>query len=171
MFREKTTMRGSLSAVVLGALAAISACARTPLAPVRPEAPTREAVIHDLRDGQLVRLAGPELARREGRLLEVGRSELVLATDAQPVRVPAAKVDSVWVRGRATGTGALVGGVVGALAGVGAGLVISQVFCNNSDCDAGGEAVLGLGVGGLAGGALLGALVGSAFPKWRLRFP
>jgi hypothetical protein len=140
--------------------------------PVRPEVAKREAVIQTLRDSQWVRLVSPAFARREGQLLEVSSRELVLARHAQRVRVPAADIDSLWVRGRATKTGALVGGLVGALAGVGAGLFISQVICNNPDCDADDAAVvLSLGAGGVAGGALVGALIGSAVPKWHLRFP
>jgi hypothetical protein len=138
----------------------------------RPEVAKREAVIQTLRDSQWVRLVSPALARREGQLLVVNSSELVLARHAQPLRVPAADIDSLWVRGRATKTGALLGGLVGAVAGVGAGLFISQVICSTQDCGVDDAApVLGLGAGGLAGGALVGALIGSAVPKWRLRFP
>jgi hypothetical protein len=105
----------------------------------------------------------------------LGLFVLVLAppvTAQLPTSVPAADIDSLWVRGRATKTGALLGGLVGAVAGVGAGLFISQVICSTQDCGVDDAApVLGLGAGGLAGGALVGALIGSAVPKWRLRFP
>ena len=77
-------------------------------------------------------------------------------------------VDSLWVRGRATKTGAIVGAVV---VGVPAAVFWAEVcaLITESDCTAWG-AVAGLTAGTAGVGALLGAAVGTAFPRWHLRY-
>ena len=60
------------------------------------------------------------------------------------------------------GTGALIGLVAGAAAGVGAGLIAcADDYCVQSGGDYTGWAVAGLGAGGALVGAGIGALVGS----------
>jgi hypothetical protein len=59
----------------------ISAAAQAP-----GDSAGREAAIEKLLEGQLVRLAGADLGRREGRLLERGATELVLASDSGPLQ-------------------------------------------------------------------------------------
>jgi len=82
--------------------------------------------------------------------------------------IQAETVDSLWVRGRATKTGALVGAVVvGVPAAVFWAAVCSAIA--ESECTAWG-AVAGLTVGTAGIGALLGAGVGTAFPRWQLRY-
>jgi hypothetical protein len=64
----------------------------------------------------------------------------------------------------------IVGGIVGAGAGVLLGLfanALCEYDCNDS---AAGDAALGALVVG-AGGAALGALVGAAIPRWQRRAP
>jgi hypothetical protein len=97
---------------------------------------------------------------------------LVLAGDAGLSRIDHLEIDRLWVRGRATKQGAIIGGITGLLAGIGMGLFIGEVICNNEDCNADtGAAVVALGVGGGLLGAGGGALIGSTIAKWHLRFP
>ena len=77
-------------------------------------------------------------------------------------------VDSLWVRGRATKTGAIVGAVV---VGVPAA-VFWTGLCSlilESDCTLWG-AVAGLTAASAGVGALVGAGIGTAFPRWHLRY-
>jgi hypothetical protein len=133
----------------------------------------REATIRSLRDSQVVRLVAPGLGRRAGRILQHSDTHLVLARAGEPLRVASATIDSLWIRGGATTKkGAIVGGLIGGVAGVGLGLLVSQGLCNDSDCDTNdAEVILGLGLGGLSAGTLVGALIGSAIPKWHRRLP
>jgi opacity protein-like surface antigen len=100
----------------------------------------------------------------EGRYVTTTDGDVVL--DEPAMRIPAASIRKVWVRGRATTTGAVIGGIVvglsSALLGAAAG-----AFCE-SDCRdgvvyeyAGIGFVIGAGLGTLTGG-----LIGASFPKW-----
>ena len=82
--------------------------------------------------------------------------------------IPAETVDSLWVRGRATKTGAIVGAVVvGAPAAVFWTAVCSVIL--EHDCDEWGV-VAGLTAASAGVGALVGAGIGTAFPRWHLRY-
>ena len=104
--------------VLLTITAAATSLARAP--PTRPRGnpdPT-------LTDSQWVRLPTPELRRAEGRLLTQGQSEVVITDGSRPVHVPMAAVDTLWTRGRSSGTGALVGAIL--FAGLGVVLATSS---------------------------------------------
>lgn len=109
--------------------------------------------------------------RVTGRLVALSAGAAQIAEVAGLRSVSLAEVDSVWVRGRATKTGMLVGAVTGAIAtGIFVGLVVSavcEVDCENAGLEGG---LVGFGIGAV-GGALVGAAIGAAIPKWRLRFP
>lgn len=96
---------------------------------------------------------------------------MFVGPDQPSVAVPVAGIDSLWVRGRATGFGARVGAFVGGVGLAAGAVVLSSVldeYGNCTDCvlaGFGGAAV------GAAGGALVGALIGSLCPKWHRRFP
>jgi hypothetical protein len=100
----------------------------------------------------------------EGRYVATTYGNVVL--DEPAIRIPAASIQKVWIRGRATKTGAIIGGIVvgvsSALLGAAAG-----AFCE-SDCgdfDVYRYGAIGFATG--AGmGALTGGIVGAAFPKW-----
>lgn len=49
-----------------------------------------------------------------GRVLARAGTELVLDIEPRPLRVPATSIDTLWTRAKATGTGALIGGLLGA---------------------------------------------------------
>lgn len=109
--------------------------------------------------------------RVTGRLVALSAGAAQIEAVAGLRSVALAEVDSVWVRGRATRTGMLVGAVTGAIAtGIFVGLVVSavcEVDCENAGLEGG---LVGFGIGAV-GGALVGAAIGAAIPKWRLRFP
>jgi hypothetical protein len=135
------------------------------------EAQTAEAALSPEATKQSVVRLRTEGTRVTGRLLALGRGTANLETSAGTRQVNLGAVDSVWVRHRAIGTGALLGGIVGGISGaLFLGAVVAAAC--ESDCDnawlEGGLAGLGLGT---AGGALVGAAIGAAIPKWRLRFP
>ena len=119
--------------------------------------------------GKVVRLRADQ-ARFTGRLLSAERGVATLDT-GQGTRVVALQgIDTVWVRNRAWKAGAIVGGAMGMVAlGVFTGLVV-HATCETSDCGTAAAALAGGGIG-LAGGALLGAAIGAAFPRWSRRFP
>jgi hypothetical protein len=80
-------------------------------------------------------------------------------------------VTRIQVRGRASGTGALVGALVGFAGGLAAGLGASASLCGDGlGCGnaGGGTAVVTLASTGL--GALLGALIGATIGRWRTVF-
>ena len=128
----------------------------------------RQEMFESLKDSQWVRLAGPGLSRREGRVLEVTRTEIVLSPEPQPLRVPATSIDTLWTRGHSAVRGGIVGGLLlGAL-----GAVVGASIGEEGDDDYNpGFGALVLGGGGAVGGGLLGVLVGSGIPRWRRQYP
>lgn len=118
-----------------------------------------------LRAGQTVRVRLADGQRFEARLVSVDSSPLTLRfVEPHPV-VPITAIDSLWLRRRATGRGAVIGGIV---AGVGSFAFLS-VMCravSEGECQEWG-AVTGLSLLGAGGGALLGAGIGSLIPRWQ----
>ena len=117
----------------------------------------------------LVRLRS-EGARLTGRLIAVGGGVATVETETGRRGVSLSGVDTVWVRGRAAGTGAVVGGIAGAVGlGIFTALVV-DAMCETDDCETAGAGLVGGLIGG-AGGALLGAGIGALIPKWKRRWP
>ena len=137
-----------------------------PLSAAAQTGPVRQPVMESLRDSQWVRLAVSDLGRREGRLLERGESELVLAMAAEPLRIPATTVDTLWTRGTSWKQGAIVGAVVG----LGLGVAAAASGFGEEDVD---QTALWLGLTGIgtAGGAIVGTLFGAAIPRWSRKYP
>ena len=105
-----------------------------------------------------------------GRLIAVGGGVATLDTEAGRRAVSLPGVDTAWVRGRAAGTGAMIGGIAGAV-GFGVFLaVVVDAMCETDDCETVGAGFVGGLIGG-AGGALLGAGIGALIPKWKRRWP
>ena len=131
----------------------------------------RQTAFNSLADSQWVRLKVPHVAgRSEGRLLERTSDHLVLSGDPQPLQVPATTIDTLWTRGNAGMTGAIVGGLV--LGTLGAALRAAYAGgTTGNDSPPTGEAMLIVGGVGLAGGALLGGLIGLAIPTWHRQYP
>ncbi len=103
-----------------------------------------------------------------GTYQRFGAGELVMVRDSTAERLRLDRVTGLWVRGRATKIGAIVGGVAGVAAGAVLGLIVAGVC--EIDCP---TQTTGLVVGGLLGGAAglgAGAIVGAAIPRWKRVF-
>lgn len=126
----------------------------------------RLAAFKSLQAGSTIRVSVREIGLRTGKVLATGDSALTL-DGAGPVAY--ARIDSVWIRRDHATTGFLIGSVVGALASI---AVVSGHHCGDlgqvTSCIA-SATFEGLGIT-LAGG-LVGALVGSAAPSWKPRYP
>jgi hypothetical protein len=84
------------------------------------ESVERQTAFESLADSQWIRLAVQDVGRHEGRLLERTSEVALLSAEAEPLRVPATTIDTLWTRGTAVKTGA----IVGALTGLGLGVVV-----------------------------------------------
>jgi hypothetical protein len=78
-------------------------------------------------------------------------------------------VDTLWVRGHATVTGAIVGAAIAAPITFGLMAWTCEFVSEGSGCDQYGLVTL-LALGGGAAGALVGGAIGYLVPKWRLRY-
>ena len=127
-----------------------------------------------LKPGTTVRIDGETLGRIEGRFLRATPDSGVVVLQAAERGVPVAAITSLWERGKATKTGAIVGGVVGAAA-LGTLASVGCSIARSDDGKVGNEdqfadcAVLGALLG-LVGGGALGTGVGALIPKWHLRY-
>jgi hypothetical protein len=134
---------------------------RVPAPVLPPEAPIR------------VESAG--LGRVEGRFERYAGDTLILrGADGTRTGIPVSAISTVRVRGHATKTGAIVGGVTGALAtgflaGALCGLAHNEDGIVGNEGFDGGCAAVGAGVGALAGGGI-GAGIGALILKWRVRY-
>ena len=136
----------------------------TPLSSAAAQQVTeRQAAFESLADSQASHVAG----RNEGRLLQRGPDHVVLSADPQPLRVAATTIDTLWTRGNAGVTGAIVGGLLLGTLGAALGAAYPE---ESTDATRGEVMPLAIGVG-LAGGAVLGGLIGLAIPKWQRRYP
>jgi hypothetical protein len=135
------------------------------------QASTPEAVLAALvRRGPVVRLRTDQ-ARMTGKLLAAGNGVATLQAAGATRIVALSAVDTVWVRGRAVVTGAIVGGAAGMVALGALTSVLASGLCESDCSNAGTEGALIGGAVGLGGGALLGAAIGAAIPRWKRRFP
>ena len=157
-------MRTPLLAALLSA-----PIAWTPLSGATAQQVTdRQTAFESLADSQWVRLKVSHVAgRNEGRLLQRGPDHVVLSADPQPLRVAATTIDTLWTRGNAGVTGAIVGGLLLGTLGAALGAAYPE---ESTDATRGEVMPLAIGVG-LAGGAVLGGLIGLAIPKWQRRYP
>jgi hypothetical protein len=120
-----------------------------------------------LEPGQTVQIktvGGSRFATRLGD----GESDSLRFAHAE-IPFEAARVDSLWVRGRATVTGMIVGAAVAGPITFGLFAWVCEIVSEGTGCDEWGL-VTELGLSGAAAGALVGAGIGSLVPKWRLRY-
>ena len=131
-------------------------------------ASTRAAgALAGLESGQHVRIRTNEDGLVEGQVLSTSESFVTIRSAGSATKIPAASVDSLWVRSAHAGRGALVGG---ATLGLGFGALAASVCPRECDISSGTAFVRG-GLVGVALGGAIGALVGLAVPSWRLRLP
>ncbi len=165
--------RLTLQAAVVAMVFASTAVAQTP-GPA-PDSATLAALAR-LTPGAAVRLSAGMPKRVQGTLRSWTWSDSTVLIAAAPgttvTSVAVGAIDTLWVRGRATGTGAVVGavtvGLLGAAAGAAScGLANSVNSLSGQSQQSCAGPVAGGGLLGVGVGLGLGALVGSAFPKWR----
>lgn len=111
-------------------------------------------------------LAPAAQAQRNILVLPAGNLAHVEQADADLV-MARANLQGALARGRATGTGAAIGGVAGLLVGVAYGLLITRPSsspCDSDNCTRAGVTAVS-GLIGAAAGVGLGAIVGSFIRK------
>ncbi|HQR18450.1 MAG TPA: hypothetical protein PK948_08755 [Gemmatimonadales bacterium] len=129
----------------------------------------RESAVAGLHTGEQIRVAAAGLGRLIGRAGVADDDSLDLAQEDAVRRIAIPAIDTLWTRGHATITGAVVGGVLGGVFGGLAGAVGSGV-CEYDCGDPGTAIALGAAAGAVVG-AGLGAIVGLMIPKWDRAFP
>ncbi len=141
----------------------LSASLCAPLSELRGQTKATRPV--RLRPGQTVRVWLADGPRFEAQLIAVDSSPVVLRFLQPGQAIPITVIDSLWLRRRATGRGALIGGIV-----LGGGSFAFLTFIcraiGEGECNAWG-AVVGLSLAGAGAGALLGAGIGSLIPTWQ----
>jgi hypothetical protein len=132
-----------------------------------PTPDLRVLSLRSLQASRTVRVSGRDIGTLTGSVAGVRDGALWLGGPSAERRVPLAGIDSVWVsRGHAE-TGALVGGLVGAVVGVAAMSRRSCQFGDNS-CVAGASLAA---TGIMLSGGLVGVLIGTGVRSWELRYP
>lgn len=129
----------------------------------------RESAVAKLNTGQQIRISGEAMSRLVGKAGVAANDTLDFAQDDAVRRIPVPAIDTLWVRGGAGGTGAIVGAAVGTVLGLMA-LAAAHGTCD-SDCGYSGLEVVG---GILVGAAVVvpvGAIIGGRFQKWHRRYP
>lgn len=149
------------------ALVAVTCLASQAAGQSAPPPDLRLLSLRALQAGRPVRVRGHDIGALTGSVLGVYDGALWLHDRPRDSQVSIAEIDSVWVgRSHAT-TGALVGGLIGLVAGAAA--------VSGKTCQLGDDACIGglyLESAGITlGGMLLGALIGSGTRSWQLRFP
>ena len=119
-----------------------------------------------LRAGQTVRVRLTDGQRFEARIASVDSNPLALRFTQSPQTVPISSIDSLWLRRRGTARGALIGGIVVGGASFALAAVVCTALAEGNGCHDWG-AVVGFSLAGTAVGALLGAGMGSLFPRWQ----
>lgn len=136
----------------------------------------RSQAIARLKQDSQIQLYTEGLGRIEGRFLISRDDTLFLLATQKEMRIPIDSIDELRVRGRATKTGAIAGGVVVGLVGFGLGVTVAgycgvNVEPGDPDDTCNPVAILSMfTLGGAAVGGLLGAAIGTAVPKWHVPY-
>lgn len=115
----------------------------------------------------VVRIEAQGGRRIQGRFDGVSPTGIRVSFDGSGESVDLDQLTAVWVRGRHTKTGAILGGV----GGLGLGLFVGYIanaLCETDDC---GSAYLLAPALFIPAGALVGAAIGAAVPNWRRIIP
>lgn len=130
---------------------------------------TPDSVASQLWAGQRIRLHLRDGQRVEGRFAAYAPGSPALRISGADTLIVVEMIDSLWVRGSAAKNGAIIGAVI---VGVPSAIlfgVVCVALGEGDGCSAWGY-VVGLTAAGAGVGALLGAAIGSAVPRWRLRY-
>lgn len=94
-------------------------------------------------------------------------------TGGSAAPMPFTTIEEMWKRGRAAGTGALIGAGIGAAAVGGFGVFLASALCDTGDGCRDDQIGVGLtgGVVGAVGGGLVGAIIGAAVTRWVRIYP
>jgi hypothetical protein len=115
----------------------------------------------------MLRIEARDGRRVQGRFDGLSPTGIRVSFDGSGETVDLNQLTAVWVRGRHTKTGAIIGGV----GGLGLGLFIGYIanaLCETDDC---GSAYLLAPALFIPAGALVGAAIGAAIPNWRRIIP
>lgn len=128
-----------------------------------------DSVARQLKPGQTVRLHSQTGQRVEGRFSVYNPDPGVVQLKMRDTTISLSMIDSIWVRKTGAKTGAFIGALV---VGLPSALILSSLCSGLSETGECGQpgAVVGLTLAGAAGGALLGAAIGSASSHWQLRY-
>ena len=148
-----------------------AACLAAPMLTVSSAAAQSQApVLTRIEAGKYVRARLDPDRTITGHFVPVGDGRLGIRHDAGATdTLRLAELRELAVRGRHTKAGAILGGI----AGVGIGTFVAimvTALCETDDCRGGRPFAIAIPVFG-AGGALVGAAVGTAFPKWKRVYP
>ena len=121
--------------------------------------------------GTVIRVELRSGTRVTGRFERVGDGRLgIRSSDGTGDTFRVSELRTLSVRRRHTGTGAIIGGGLGAGFGVFVGWLANAICEGGQDCSGARPYLLAVPLFGSAG-ALAGAGVGSIFPRWRRIFP
>ncbi len=134
-----------------------------------PSPPAADALFRRLEPQTPVRVELRDGSRAQGRFDGLTPHSIRLSGAAGLTEVELDRLTSAWVRGRQTKTGAIVGGIAGTLFGAFIA-TIANATCDTEGCGGSGTYFKATAIF-LPAGALIGAGVGSAFPRWRRIFP
>ena len=120
--------------------------------------------------GQRIRVRAADALRVEGVFVAFEGQNMFLSTTqaGQAQRVPIDRLQALWVRKRATRKGAVIGGMTGAVLGLGVGAYGREYVLDPGEFDGGdlvAITVVGAGLGAVPG-ALIGNLVRGWSPVW-----
>ena len=138
----------------------------------QPDPPTTAALalrLRTLHAGAVVRLAARPHPRRIGAFGGLRGDTLYFAHDPGTEAIPLGAIDTLWTRGRRTGSGVLIGAVVLAVPTA----ILANALCGLGEggtTECGSAAAAGAVLGG-AVGAGLGALIGHSIRVWVRRYP
>jgi hypothetical protein len=129
-----------------------------------------EAAVRTLKPAQTVRIRVHGGDRIESRIRSVRAESLALQLVGDSAAFDVAAIDSLWVRGTATRTGAIAGAAVVGVASVAFWAALCEGLSDGpGGCTEWGR-VTAYSLVGAGAGALIGAGVGALVPKWRLRY-
>jgi len=130
----------------------------------------RDSAVARLNTGQQIRISAEGMQRLVGKAGVAAHDTLDFAQDNAVRRIPIPAIDTLWVRGRGTMHGAVVGG---AIAGSFTAILLAAfaASCETSTCTSVPLAALGGFAMGATVGAAVGGLIGGSVRTWKQTYP